>query len=1451
MKKLLSLFVTVLMAISVFPSVVFASADDDIASAKAMLTADMLTTDNEPEGAVTKSLDLDLSDDVTLPDGVSVSFKSNKEDIIADNGTVTRSASKDEEVTVTATISKDGGTTQTKDFNFTVLAKTKEVVSSDNLYYPGKENSSIISSSYTPVIPKWSLTNLSADLMAKYMDVQFSKDANGCYNITSNRINTENSNPTDSHVAYEDSSVPNIVQSEDDNFATVSINFNPLTWGSSGMQYLYLRVYGQTAAGMNQVTYIQFWGDRTWICDSGGNKLYESYSKINIGQDNHAELKFDYNNNLVYLYLNGKLLNPDGTALAHTGYTKQIQRVTLGYFRTMKDAKLQINDIAIYRETKWQVNSVNDLTAEIVADGQDPDFITENLNLPANSDITWTSNNPEVISNKGIINRPSMDDATVTLTAKSGNIQKDLTVTVKALTISDVGINDSFCAPYYNSALLGDKYPQFIPATDYASVLYQNSGSEYYLDYTAKSATNSENVASLTLPTGSTFPTGNSGKYTIEFDAKYTNNAYALIGISGDGTNGFAFDNASGNLYITNPASSGTEWYGDGTAHGAITKDTWIPVKIIIDTLPATATYELWFNDTNIATGDLPNPTTFNSSIGIYMKARGASSESPVNIKLDNLKIYTESTADSAIQALPNDRKASYFTNLISQSTIGGTKYYDLTENINLNAPFTGYDLADLGVNVSWTSSMPSVISNTGTVTRQESNTYVIMTAAITAGSGDDSVTVTKDIGFTVAAANSSVFQNSASYDFEGDTVGNAPAGWAKAVTAQNPQKGGKVAELSYTNKGGIYTDYGYGGLLNKRYFISADVCFNPDSTSTKMYFALNGAGWIARVGFNFKNGSVIHDFNGNEREFMVPNHVIEKGQWYHIDIDFNAAKKNFIAYIDGIAVTAEPIDIPDAQWISSCPVRGIGIYSLGAGKAYIDNAIVRESNADAPVYDTSSDYTVRSIALTNQDGKTITNVGSATTKVIAKVKMLQNRNASDGTVKIILARYDAENKLAGIVSQEAAMSNKGLITSLEMPVDSNCVNHSFKIFVVNAGKLAPLTDNYASTAPKFDTEKLFNMDTNVEDAHALGYIDEPDVSLDGTNIQAIIYDGDTYYGRKVRHFAYIGLPEGASAENPVPAVVCVHGGGGTAYAEWVKRWNEKGYAAIAMNLNGRIPQNKSVPDGNAQLRHAWPGATQDNYGTVSPDDATWMYSAVTAVIGAHNVLREMPQIDNSKIGITGVSWGSVVTSTTIGVDNRFAFAIPSYGCGYLYGSETYMAYAMTDAKKLWDASNFIGKSDIPILWMNGDRDLAFSLTSTTKSALLAGDNSYVAIINGFNHSHGDTWSRPEPYAFADSIVKNGDEFIRSTNVEQSGQNVTVTTNKNAVSATLYYINSGLVYENTTTSSNPTFNWTQIAAKEANVSTFTFTLPAGAQKYYIAFKDASGNISSTVLYDVK
>ena len=69
--------------------------------------------------------------------------------------------------------------------------------------------------------------------------------------------------------------------------------------------------------------------------------------------------------------------------------------------------------------------------------------------------------------------------------------------------------------------------------------------------------------------------------------------------------------------------------------------------------------------------------------------------------------------------------------------------------------------------------------------------------------------------------------------------------------------------------------------------------------------------------------------------------------------------------------------------------------------------------------------------------------------------------------------------------------------------------------------------------------------------------------------VRALYFDSVHWKGKPTRVFAYYGAPAGIK----LPAMVLIHGGGGTAFAEWVRLWNKRGYAAIAIDTRGNLPE--------------------------------------------------------------------------------------------------------------------------------------------------------------------------------------------------------------------------------------------------------------------------------------
>lgn len=263
----------------------------------------------------------------------------------------------------------------------------------------------------------------------------------------------------------------------------------------------------------------------------------------------------------------------------------------------------------------------------------------------------------------------------------------------------------------------------------------------------------------------------------------------------------------------------------------------------------------------------------------------------------------------------------------------------------------------------------------------------------------------------------------------------------------------------------------------------------------------------------------------------------------------------------------------------------------------------------------------------------------------------------------------------------------------------------------------------------------------------------------DGT-VRAIFYEALPWQGKPTRVFAWIGLP--ARRTGKVPGVVVVHGGGGTAFKEWVQKWNDQGFAAISIAVEGQTDVNENKAKGRPTwARHAFSGPARDGTfaDTKLPLKEQWMYHALADTMLAHSLLRSLPEVDASKIGVMGISWGGVITSTVIGLDERFAFGIPTYGCGHLFDAENHWGKALHDNEgyiKTWDGMNYAERVKMPVLWLSWPQDAHFPLGCQAEHYRQTPGPRMVSLITKMGHSHPAGWNPPDSYAFAKSVVETG-----------------------------------------------------------------------------------------------
>jgi hypothetical protein len=278
-------------------------------------------------------------------------------------------------------------------------------------------------------------------------------------------------------------------------------------------------------------------------------------------------------------------------------------------------------------------------------------------------------------------------------------------------------------------------------------------------------------------------------------------------------------------------------------------------------------------------------------------------------------------------------------------------------------------------------------------------------------------------------------------------------------------------------------------------------------------------------------------------------------------------------------------------------------------------------------------------------------------------------------------------------------------------------------------------------------------------------------------DVKAAFYEGLPWKGKPTRVFAYYGIPQ-AGTNARVPAMVLVHGGGGSAFIPWVRLWLSRGYAAIAMDTCGCV----SGGGFNNHPRHkdggppGWGGFDQID----EPIPDQWTYHAVADIILANSLLRSFPQVDPDRIGVTGISWGGYLVCIVAGVDPRFRFAAPVYGCGFSDKIWPASFEKMGPEKtrrwlELWDPAAYLPLAKMPMLWVDGSNDFAYTLDCLQQSYRLLTAPSTLCVRLRMPHAHGGPGENPkEIHALAESLFANGTPLARITKSGRDNSNAWV-----------------------------------------------------------------------------
>ena len=352
--------------------------------------------------------------------------------------------------------------------------------------------------------------------------------------------------------------------------------------------------------------------------------------------------------------------------------------------------------------------------------------------------------------------------------------------------------------------------------------------------------------------------------------------------------------------------------------------------------------------------------------------------------------------------------------------------------------------------------------------------------------------------------------------------------------------------------------------------------------------------------------------------------------------------------------------------------------------------------------------------------------------------------------------------------------------------------------------------------------------------------------------IAAIRFSGLPYQGRENTVFAYIGFPDHAAPSSPVPGMVLVHGGGGHAYAEWVRYWADRGYAAISFDGYGQIYTGaEHTYDASLDFWKPDPALhlPNDGFSTVGKplEDQGFTYY-VSDVLLAHSLLRADPRVDETKIGLTGISWGGIAASAAVCLDGRFAFAAPVYGSGFLNESNTAWGeyFRHKDVSDAWDAKHMLPDVNVPVRFFNSDRDPFFDANAATASAAAAPLGS-LTLLPGFTHGQNEGAAIPELARFADEQTGRGRRNITIDAIRACGGGAeirfTLPGDVKTAEVCMYRKTEGLIYEDKYLREA----WIRETGETANGSA-VIRIPAEARLFYFCVEGKTDGAPAQTLH---
>ncbi|MFA6930669.1 MAG: alpha/beta fold hydrolase [Lentisphaeria bacterium] len=233
--------------------------------------------------------------------------------------------------------------------------------------------------------------------------------------------------------------------------------------------------------------------------------------------------------------------------------------------------------------------------------------------------------------------------------------------------------------------------------------------------------------------------------------------------------------------------------------------------------------------------------------------------------------------------------------------------------------------------------------------------------------------------------------------------------------------------------------------------------------------------------------------------------------------------------------------------------------------------------------------------------------------------------------------------------------------------------------------------------------------------------------------LRDLLITGADVDGKRAEFFAYVGYPDTPVPSGGFPGILLIHGGGGTAYPQYMKLWLNQGYAVLALDWYNQRPLSKPEKLTETNVERAPLEGGKRSLHTVN----------IANMVLAHSLLRSLDNVNPEKTVFVGLSWGSWYGAMVAAVDPRFQGGIEIY-CGDVVKNKDSMING-----------RFHHAVKVPLYWVASTND-----QNVTPASLQNGFNECAKLENKslvirLPHSHvGFTF--PSCFRMAEYFLKGG-----------------------------------------------------------------------------------------------